>query len=171
MEILTEEEVRRYKRNFPEPGNLIDDLIHLECNKIINEGLEDPYTFKTLFKSPQKHTYEGLGKSFEEYNSKLKDQRKDITFWRFLLFYKWDSFMLFASCILTNIFEFMLTLLMQIFLEWVDDRESQLGKGVLILIAVLITYAGRFIAALQGDFYSYIFSPLTKNALEVSELT
>ena len=51
---------------FPQPSNLFEKITHFECAKVIDRGLEEPYTLDRLYKSPTEHTYRGCGKEFEE---------------------------------------------------------------------------------------------------------
>ena len=153
---------------FPQAKSIFGHVFHGELGSIINKGTKEPYTFENLYESPPDHTYAGLGKRLEEYCLELKREGKELTFWRFIFFFEWKTFILFFTSVLCPLLQFTLNLKIQTFLEWIEDKDNHFGEGFLILMFIIIIYISRFISLVQANYLCFLLSPLTKNTLEVT---
>ena len=152
---------------FPKPKTILQWVSHSECDAIVKKGQREPYTLTNLFKAPREHTYQGWGQNFEKYNRRLQGQGKELTLLRFLAFFKKENLMMISACIICYILEFTLPLLMERFLNWIDNEDSNLSEGSILLLLIVLLFFGRVVTALQNIYYSHLMTVLSKNTLEV----
>ena len=155
---------------FPQPKTLLEHLTHSECDYIIEKGIEEPYTFNNLLEAPPEHTYQGSGREFLEYTKLLKREAKDLTFIRFLAFFKIQNLMLNLIGIFCNGVDFLNPLIMERFLRWINSTDSRAFDGLWILLLAIILIFIRVILNFVFIYYSGLSSVQTKNTMEVSKL-
>ena len=125
---------------------------------------------ENLYESPHEHTYQGWGKKFEDFCRKLSKKGKEITFWRFLVFFKRENFLMSSLYFISCTADFMLPLLMEAFLGWAEDGDAKTSTGVILLLAVFILSLIRLIMVLQNNYYCQLIGVWCKNTIEVRQL-
>ena len=154
---------------FPEAKTLIEHLSHSEYARIIDEGIEEPYTLKSLYEVPSRYTYQGLGKKFEQKVKKLRKEGKKLTFLELLLFFKKENTLINLSCILFYTTEFFLPLLMEKFLRWIGASGCVKNEGVKLLTLLFFLSVFRLLFILQNLYFVSVITVSCKNALGVRE--
>ena len=153
---------------FPKAKSIIERIAHTECIQILKKGAKEEYTYSNLFKSPKEHTYHGLGKKFEEHLKKLTSQGKEFTLLRFISFFKKENFFIHIFAYICSILDYIVPLLMERYLRWIQEEEMRLRQGCLILGGVVSLYIIRLVCILQNMYYAELIQVYCKNTMEVN---
>ena len=152
---------------FPKASTLIEKITHFEFAKIINRGLEEPYTVESLYESPHEHTYQGWGREFEEHNKNLKKEGKKINFIRLITYFKKEFYFIFVVSMTCYATDFMIPLFLEKFLSWNFQKNASALSGSYILAGILAILTLRLIFEYQGTYFLRRIRILTSNTLEV----
>ena len=127
----------------PKPQSILEKIADTQYGVIIERGVEESYTLSNLFDIPTEFTAGGLGKEFQRYLKGLQAKGKELTMWRFILFFKWDVLAHFLYCSLGNVLELALLLLLHLNLDWINsgeqgDERANTFKGFLLFSSLLV---------------------------------
>ena len=149
------------------PSTLIEHLTHSECNAVIDRGAEEPYSIKTLLQATRENKYKGYGKDFEEHIKNLAKEGRSLTFYEFLKFFKFENIIINTLMTLTFIIDFIVPLLMERFLRWIDDHNANKIEGLVILGVILSIFILRLFFEYNSMYYVRMMSVWIKNCFEV----
>ena len=153
---------------FPKPKNCVQAVVHTECRELVARGVREPYTMQNLYESPPEHTYQGWGKKFEEFCRDLKREGKEITFIKFLIFFKKENLIMVGFYSVSCISDYILPLIMEVFLKWIENDDWKLLTGVYLLLTTLILTLVRLATVIKYNYYAQLVGVWCKNTIEVS---
>ena len=126
------------------PKSFIEKIADTQYQVITQKGRETKYSFKNLFGIPSEHTSAGLGREFEGYVGSLQKKGEKIGLWAFFKFFKRELIYHFIGCFFCQGLEVVLTLLINLYLFWINCQDRGSNKlygikifGVLLVVAVL----------------------------------
>ena len=154
---------------FPTPKTPLDYILHAHCVKIITKGAKTPYTNNNLFESPGEHTYQGIGRSFEDHTKELLKSGKSLDYMAFMKFFWKQNLAVNFFYTFGFLVDFILPFTMEIFLGWIsaDEEEEDNFQGSVICSIMLGLIIVRLIFVVSSNYFANNVPVWCKNSLEV----
>ena len=104
---------------------MIERVASTQYRVITEKGRSRPYQFDMLFQVPEEHTADGLGKKFQKYLDEETAKGKELTLWRFVIFFKRELVRHILWVMLALGTELPLPLFMNLYLGWLNSVKNK----------------------------------------------